>query len=240
MGDDKMADEKDSNLSRRGMPKYTENPFLAKALATTKTRTRKISSSSGERMMVVSEDSGEVIGPAGFWQTEEVDQTQFVKLFINGVRALKDLTAPGTRVFELLYLEMQKNIGKDQIHLSFAGINHTINDISERTFYRGMQELVAKGFIAESVVVGLYYVNPDYLWNGDRLAFVKTFRLKQTETIKQAMKDTITRSLPFDDPKPEPETQPKAKPARKKAAPKKSKAEESLETFKAAVKKKTS
>lgn len=229
-----MAEEKDSKLSRRGMPKYTENPFLAKALTTTKTRTRKISSTSGERMMVVSEESGEVMGPAGFWQTEEVDQTQFVKLFVNGVRALKELTAAGTKVFELLYLEMQKNIGKDQIHLSFAGIDHTINDISERTFYRGMQELVAKGFIAESVVVGLYFVNPDYLWNGDRLAFVKTFRLKQTETVKRVVKDTLTRSLPFDDP--EAEAPPKPKPARKKAAPK-SKADQSLEAFKAAAKK---
>lgn len=214
-----MADEKDGSLSRRGMPKYRENPFLAKALTATKTRTRKISSSSGERMMVVSEDSGEVIGPAGFWQTEEVDQTQFIKLFVNGVKALKELSAAGTRVFELLYLEMQKNIGKDQIHLSFAGIDHTIDDISERTFYRGMQELVAKGFIAESVVMNLYFVNPDYVWNGDRLAFVRTFRLKQTAATKRAIKDTMTRALPFDEPESEPAPA-KATAAKKSAAKK--------------------
>lgn len=216
-----MADEKDGSLSRRGMPKYRENPFLAKALTATKTRTRKISSTTGERMMVVSEDSGEVIGPAGFWQTEEVDQTQFVKLFVNGVRALKELSAAGTRVFELLYLEMQRNIGKDQIYLSYNGIDHTIDDISERTFYRGMQELVAKGFIAESVNMNIYFVNPDYVWNGDRLAFVRTFRLKQTETTKRAIKDTLTRSLPFDEPEPTPPAQ-KAKSKAKATAAKKS------------------
>ncbi len=211
-----MAEKNDGLLSRRGQPKYKENPFLEKALTTTKTRTRKISSTSGERMMVVSEDSGEVIGPAGFWQTEEVDQTQFIKLFVNGVKALKELSAAGTRVFELLYLEMQKNIGKDQIHLSFAGIDPAINDIKERTFYRGMQELVEKGFLAESVVMNLYFVNPDYVWNGDRLAFVRTFRLKQTAATKKIIKDTLTRELPFDEPEP-------PKPAAKKAtAPKKS------------------
>ena len=43
-----------------------------------------------------------------------------------------------------------------------------------------MKELLEKAFIAESLSPGLYYLNPDFMWNGDRLAFVKEYRIKGT------------------------------------------------------------
>lgn len=174
--------EKTEKKSRRGLVRYRENPFVEVASATTRTRAKKITNTSGDRLMVVSEQSGEIVAPAGFWHTEEVDKTQFVKLYVNGVKAFKELTSAGTKVFELLYLGLQKNIGKDQIYLSFPSIDQAASPISEATFYRGMRELVDKGFIAESVETNIYFVNPDYLWNGDRLAFVKDYRLKKTRT----------------------------------------------------------
>lgn len=186
--------------SRRGMTRYAENPFLDAALASQKTRTKRITNSTGDHLMIVSENTGEVVGPAGFWHTEEVDQTKFIKLYVNGVKAVKELTSAGTKLLELLYLEMQRNIGKDQAHMSFAAVDQTLNPISEATFYRGMKELVEKGFLAESMSTGLYFVNPDYLWNGDRLAFVKEYRLKQRKRDKHAIADTHTLSLPFDQP----------------------------------------
>ena len=191
-----MTEDNDKK-SRRGMARYRENPFLDVASDATKTRARRITNTTGDRLMVVSEQSGEVLGPTGFWHTEEVDKTQFVKLYVNGVKAFKELTAAGTKVFELLYLEMQKNIGKDQVHLSFQSIDQDVTPISERTFYRGMQELVAKGFLAESVIMNFYFVNPDYVWNGDRLAFVKTYRLKRD--VKPTAIDQHTAQLPFEE-----------------------------------------
>jgi hypothetical protein len=192
-----MAEPKiKSGRSRRGMEKYKENPFLKETALATKTRSKKITNTTGDRLMVVSEQTGEALGPAGFWHTEEVDKTQFIKLYVNGVKAFKELSAAGTKVFELLYLEMQKNIGKDQVHISFSGIDQAATPISERTFYRGMQELVAKAFLAESMVLNFYFVNPDYVWNGDRLAFVKTYQLRQTKDLRsQSQKDT--RTLPL-------------------------------------------
>ena len=40
---------------------------------------------------------------AGFWHAEEVDNAKFIKLYVNGVKAFKDLKGPGTKVFELMY-----------------------------------------------------------------------------------------------------------------------------------------
>lgn len=127
--------------------------------------------------MLVSANTGEIQAPiAGFWEAQEVDSTKFIKLFVNGVKALAELTNPGTRVFELLYIEMQSNIGKDQIYLSYSGLDRNLKSISRSTFSRGVAELIEKRFIAAMPAVGWYWINPDFMWNGDRLAFVKEFR----------------------------------------------------------------
>lgn len=157
--------------SKRGQ-RYDHNPFVQGL--NTKSSVRRVIDKSGTKLMVVSE-SGEIVAPAGFWQSQEVDQTQFVKLYVHGVKAFKNLTGAGTKVFELLYLRVQENIGKDQIWLTFPYVDQTVTPISDTTFYRGMKELLEKEFIAETMTPGLYYLNPDYLWNGDRLAFVKQY-----------------------------------------------------------------
>jgi hypothetical protein len=179
-------------LSKRG-ERYLKNPFIGNAVANTKSGVRRIIDKSGTRMMVVAENTGEMIAPAGFWQTQEVDRTQFVKLYVNGVRAFRDLTGAGTKVFELLYLRVQESVGKDEIWLTFLNIDQTINPISKAVFYRGMKELLEKGFIAEGLSPGLYYLNPDYMWNGDRLAFVKEYINKQPTPKKEL--DQIEMSI---------------------------------------------
>ena len=132
--------------------------------------------------MLVNSNTGEIQTQiAGFWEAEEVDSTKFVKLFIRGVKALKELTGAGTKVFEVLYLTVQENIGKDRVLMSFAEVDQALTPMSESTFMRGMRELVEKKFIAATPTLGVYWLNPDFVWNGDRLAFVKEYRKKQIE-----------------------------------------------------------
>ena len=181
-----MSHEKET---RRGVVLHTENPFMAKTNVST--RTKRITNKRGDMMLLSNE--GEIVSNvAGFWKAEEVDSTKFLKLFVNGVRALAELSNPGTRVFELLYSEMQNNIGKDQVYLSFTGIEDTTK-ISRATFKRGMAELIDKKFIAAMPAVGWYWVNPDYMWNGDRLAFVKEYINKQPTPKKEL--DQIEMSI---------------------------------------------
>lgn len=167
--------------TRRGVVLYEENPYISGAAMNTKHGARKVvqKTETGEQMMVVNAGTGEIVAPsAGFWQTQEVDRTQFVKLYVNGVKAFKELTGAGTKVFEVLYGEIQKNIGKDRAFLTFPNIDQQESPMSQATFTRGMHELVAKSFIAPTTVQGWFFINPDYIWNGNRLAFVKEYRLK--------------------------------------------------------------
>ena len=162
----------------RGVVKvYQHSPFLIQM----DTKIRRVSNKTGD-MMLISKDSGEVLNDvAGFWQSEEVDATQFVKLFVQGVRALKELTNAGTKVFELLYTQMQAAPNRDMVNMAYWTINQNATPISERTYARGLSELVEKNFIAATPTFGLYWINPSFLWNGDRLTFVKEYVKKATK-----------------------------------------------------------
>lgn len=179
-------------LSRRGLQRYDSNPFLPDAAANTSegVRRKTITSKDGSQMMVTSAD-GQYTAPAGFWYTQEVDKTQFTKLYVNGVKALARLTGAGARVFELVYMEIQKSVGRDVIYVSFSEIDQSVCAMPKATFLRGMKELCVKGFLAESKVQNKYFINPDYIFNGDRLAMVKEYRLKRDVASDQAWREKL-------------------------------------------------
>jgi Firmicute plasmid replication protein (RepL) len=160
--------------TRHGIKLYECNPFIPDV----RLKSRKITNERGD-MMLVDAATGEINSPiAGFWESKEVDSSSFVKLFINGVKALAELSNAGTKVFEILYIELQRNTGKDKIYLHHKNIDKNEATISERTFRRGLAELLDKKFIALTPTIGWYWVNPDFVWNGDRLAFVKEYHRK--------------------------------------------------------------
>jgi hypothetical protein len=176
--------------TRRGVALYDKNPFMVEMT----TKTRRVTNKRGD-MMLVNNQTGEIQSNiAGFWEAEEVDSTKFVKLFVQGVKALKELTGAGTKVFEVLYLRVQESIGKDRVFMALSEVDQALTPMSEATYTRGMRELIEKGFIAATPTQGWYWLNPSFVWNGDRLAFVKEYR-KASGKPKALEKDTRTLDL---------------------------------------------
>lgn len=176
--------------SRRGAVRHASNPFLTHASNNTRSGVKRLSNKAGDKFMIVSEQ-GEVVANTGFHEVVEVDKTQFVKLYINGVKAFQGLKAAGAKVFELIYRAVQEAPGTDRIYLHFMSVDQAITPIGRATFHRGMSELLASGFIAESIEPGMYYLNVDYLFNGNRLAFVKEYRLKGPAAPDQAKREQL-------------------------------------------------
>ena len=130
--------------TRRGIILYEKSPFMPSI----QTKTRKVTNKRGNMMLISGE--GKIQSHiAGFWEAKEVDSTQFLKLFVNGVKALAELTCPGSKVFERLYLEMQKNPNSDTVYLSFTGLDKTLKAISRSTFTRGLAELIKKKLLRQ-------------------------------------------------------------------------------------------
>jgi DNA-binding IclR family transcriptional regulator len=92
-------------------------------------------------------------------------------------------------------MEMQTNIGRDRVYLSASSLAEGIQ-ISESTFARGIRELIDKKFIAPSTHVSWYWLNPDFVWNGDRIAFVKEYRRAGAASVIPGHQQEL---LPFDD-----------------------------------------
>ena len=68
--------------------------------------------------------------------------------------------------------------------MAFSAVDQVLTPMSEATYTRGMRELIEKDFIAATKVQGWYWLNPDFVWNGDRLAFVKEYRKIESKEIK--------------------------------------------------------
>lgn len=177
--------------TRRGVALYSKNPFMEAASDNTKIRSKRIPDKSGTNFMITNTSTGEQTAPAGFWQYQEVDKSQFVKLYVNGVKAFAELSSAGTKLFALIYMAVSQSIGKDIIYFSFSTIDQDFTPISEATYARGMRELTAKNFIAASIHQGQFYINPDFVFNGDRLAFVKEYRVKKNDD-KRGIRDPRT------------------------------------------------
>jgi hypothetical protein len=143
-------------------------------------RTRRINVPGGTGAVIVDNSTGELkgLGGMGFWWEEEVDSTRFVKLFLDGIKQAAGLSKTGIQVFELVYKEMRLNPGSDEIKLN----QYVARDygISDRTYQRGVRELLEKEFLYRSPSDGVFFVNIRFMFNGDRLAFVKTYHLKDT------------------------------------------------------------
>src|SRR5579863_2804275 len=163
--------------TKRGFPVYRTNPSIPSTKGIP-TRSRRIQVPGGKAAMIVDNSTGEIkgLGGMGFWWEEEVDSTRFVKMFLDGIKQAAGLSKTGIQVFELVYKEMRINPGKDEIKLN----QYVARDygISDRTYQRGVRELLEKEFLYRSASDGVFFVNIRFMFNGDRLAFVKSYHLK--------------------------------------------------------------
>ncbi len=162
--------------TKRGFPVYRTNPSVP--TADIKARTKRFQVPGGKAAVIVDHTTGELkgIGGMGFWWEEEVDTSRFVKLFLDGIKQAAGLSKTGMQVFELVYHEMRANPGCDEIKLNqYVAKDHGLSD---RTYQRGVRELLEKQFLFRSPSDGVFFVNIRFMFNGDRLAFVRTYHLK--------------------------------------------------------------
>jgi len=163
--------------TKRGLPVYRVNPSIppSNGLAT---RQKRFEVPGGKAAVIVDNGTGEIkgIGGMGFWWQEEVDASRFVKLFLDGIKQACGLSKSGMAVFELVYHQIRENPGNDKIELSqYMAQDRGLN---ERTFRRGLRELLEKEFLYRSTSDGVFFINIRFMFNGDRLAFVRTYHLK--------------------------------------------------------------
>lgn len=200
MTEDRQAEVLSPNQvsTKRGFPVYRSNPSVP-ATGGFSTRTKRIHVPGGKAAVIVDNSSGEIkgLGGMGFWWEEEVDSSRFVKLFLEGIKQAAGLSKTGMQVFELVYHEMRANPGCDEIKLNqYLAKDHGISD---RTYQRGVRELLEKQFLFRSPSDGVFFVNIRFMFNGDRLAFVRSYHLKDSPRQQELpLSDAVALPSPSD------------------------------------------
>lgn len=160
---------------------------------------------SGRSDDLISSTTGEIVGVATIYQVEERDDAEFVKVFAAGVSASYELTKTAQRVFQVVLDQYQRTPMSrgyaDYVNLFWFGDGIEGRDVgmSERTFQRGLKELIEKRFIASKDGTG-FWTNPALFFKGDRVLFVKEYRRRVSST-EQAEREALeargqTRLMP--------------------------------------------
>ena len=166
---------------RRGVPIYESNPSIPAKGGMTRIRKRQIGNE--HRGLVVDDRDREMIlghGTAIAYELEEVDAERFVKLFIAGLKQATGLSKAGLSLFEVVYQQLRENKDNDKIEMSLYRARKHVPGLVDRTYQRGLRELLDRQFLFRSPSEGVFFVNIQYMFNGDRLAFVKAYQLKGT------------------------------------------------------------
>lgn len=180
--------------TRHGVSVYATNPSVPDADSIKKQK--RVRFGDDKKGFIVDTGSGEMlsVGGAGFYEFEEVDNTRFVKLFLDGIKQAAGLSRAGLSVFEMVYRHIQENPNNDKVELSFDLVEHRGIKLTRATYFRGLRELLDREFLYKSLIDGVFFVNIRYMFNGDRLAFVKGYQRKRSKL------NEFQQELPFDEP----------------------------------------
>jgi len=192
--DEMTSPEKEVEMVKRAaVVRYKENPFLDDMdISTRKKQVRVRAMGKDSDISIINHETGELSGTQ-LVTYKQVDDEEFVKLFAKNLALTFDLTAAGNKaLFVLIWVVQYKAIEKDIVpldkftHEDFVEA-HANNKkplmLSITTFTRGINELEKARIIAKSRKAGEYYINPSFVFNGDRVAFTKIIERKKAVEI---------------------------------------------------------
>lgn len=170
--------------------RYRNNPYLENMLIPIKGKQVRLSRLGKDDNVLFNTATGEALG-THVTTYKRVDAAQFVKLFTANIALTFDLKSPGIKAFSVLLWSVQNNgLSKDEVPLDIL-VLHEFTEahagkepplrLSSATFLRGLAELVNAQIIAKTMRQGWYFINPNFIFNGDRVAFTTVLERKKPE-----------------------------------------------------------
>lgn len=191
-----MSSNKSNNTEKKTEDRYKTNPFLIDMVVPVKDTQVKLSKLGKDKNILINQDTGEVRG-THVTTYKQVDGEQFVKLFTANIALTFDLTSAGIKTFGVLLWSVQhKALAKDEVCLDTYTREAFIDfhkeqkkqmKISQPTFGRGLAELTKAQIIAKTLRKGIYFINPNFVFNGDRIAFTTLIERNHMAGIKKVV-----------------------------------------------------
>lgn len=180
-----MTVEKTEKKSLKALRHELMSPTINPLVEVQEFRTKRRFVKTGRSEELINPITGQISGIAAIHQVEERDDAEFVKVFAQGVAASYDLGRTAQKVFQLILDQYQRTPMSrgyaDSIELYWfnGGIEGRDVGMSERTFQRGLRELLDKKFIHPKTSSS-YWTNPALFFKGDRVLFIKEYVRKRS------------------------------------------------------------
>ena len=178
--------------------RHKVNPYTEGMEMMVGSKSVQVSTLGKDNNVLINQSTGEVTG-THVVARKQVDKTKFVKTFADYMAFTFDLTKAGNKALRVVMWSVkQYAIGKDIIlldRLAYEQFMEFYADskpplvMSYPTFCRGLAELEKAKIIAKTIRIGHYFINPNCIFNGDRVAF--------STVIERAPEEQ--GSLPLDD-----------------------------------------
>lgn len=165
--------------------RYEINPFLPDMILDVRPKGVRLTPMGSNNHILVDQRTGEFSG-THVVARKKVDTERFVKTFADYMAFTFDLTKAGNKALRvLMWAVQQEGRGKDRILLdiytlrsflsqhgfSEADTGKDVPGLSYPTFRRGLGELIKAKIIAKTMRKAEYFINPNCIFNGDRVAF---------------------------------------------------------------------
>lgn len=141
---------------------------------------------------LVNAETGETHAVSVIHKSLELDDAHFVKMFAAGIAASFELNKTSQRVLTAVlaaYERSPMNGGfADWVELYWFGEGlegQTLN-MSEKTFQRGLKDLLARGFLAPRNPT-TYWTNPHLFFKGNRVLFINEYRRRAKDQAMDAL-----------------------------------------------------
>ncbi len=168
--------------------RHTENPFIESMDISVRTKQIKVQKLGKDRNVLIDQEGEQHGTYVGTYK--KVDDEQFLKLFTANIALTFELKAAGIKAFNIVcWLMQEKAIERDLITID----KYTLEDfnkqhnkkLSRAVLYRGIDDLINNKIIARARREGDYFINPSFMFNGDRIVFATVIERKNQRLEKE-------------------------------------------------------
>jgi len=158
--------------------RFNENPYINDLVVPlTNKRVQVTPLGKENNVALINTETGDLQG-THVTTFRKVDADQFVKLFIANIGLTFNLKSCGIKAFNvLMWTIRQGSPNRDLFALDKYALECFLDSqgedlkCSQSTFSRGLVDLEKSKIIAKNVRKGWYYINPNFAFSGDRIAF---------------------------------------------------------------------
>lgn len=187
-------------MAKNEVRRYEKNPFIENMVIPVRDQKVKLSRLGKDDNVLLNSQTGEEMG-THLTTYRRVDSEQFVKLFTQNIALTFDLNSAGIKTFTVLLWAVQHHaLSKDQLDLDHFTLEAFLEQypekkISQATMKRGLKGLEEAQIVARTLRPGRYFLNPNFVFNGDRIAFTTLLERKSKEEEQRDQQQPLSLDL---------------------------------------------